>query len=150
MIETLQIALCRKPIEGSYIQNVIDHEVSGLNIDGCRVPISVSHDASQIWALNRGHRKEDSGGQVCGMNKQSNDCPRVFSISGRFPANVIHDGSEFVINDFPSEAGAAAPVNRGQNGKSRGIYGDYADRGDNGKSFRGDSGSAARFFWSFE
>lgn len=66
---------------------------------------------------------------------------------GRFPANVIHDGSDEVVGLFPQNAGAAAPVRSGMNGKSKGIYGDFAQKGDDGKSFRGDSGSAARFFY---
>jgi site-specific DNA-methyltransferase (adenine-specific) len=48
---------------------------------------------------------------------------------------------------FPKQAGAAAPVKSGQSGKSNGIYSDFANKGDDGKSFRNDSGSAARFFY---
>ena len=65
---------------------------------------------------------------------------------GRWPANIIHDGSEEVISAFPSEAGAASPV--------RGTEASMASTGSiTGKRqrvkgvFHGDSGSAARFFY---
>lgn len=53
-----------------------------------------------------------------------------------------------MLDLFPGEAGAAAPVRSGHSGKARnGIYNDYAQRGDDGATFRNDSGSAARFFY---
>jgi site-specific DNA-methyltransferase (adenine-specific) len=66
---------------------------------------------------------------------------------GRFPANLMHDGSQQVLDLFPSNAGAAAPVKSGHSGESNGIYNDYAQRGDDGATFYGDKGSAARFFY---
>jgi hypothetical protein len=47
-----------------------------------------------------------------------------------------------------NNTGAFAPVHRGHNGKSTGIYGDYAQKGDDGKTFRGDTGTASRFFFN--
>jgi site-specific DNA-methyltransferase (adenine-specific) len=67
--------------------------------------------------------------------------------AGRWPANFIHDGSDEVLQLFPDSKGAFAPVKSGHSGKSKGIYGDYAQRGDDGATFYGDSGSAARFFY---
>jgi hypothetical protein len=58
-----------------------------------------------------------------------------------------NEDSQLVLDLFPNNAGAAAPVSRGMNGKSKGIYGDYAQKGDDGEIFRNDSGSAARFFY---
>jgi DNA modification methylase len=66
---------------------------------------------------------------------------------GRFPANIIHDGSDDIVELFPTEAGAFAPVRKGHSGKSKGIYGDYTSRGDDGATFYGERGSAARFFY---
>jgi DNA modification methylase len=72
---------------------------------------------------------------------------RVGEGTGRFPANLMHDGSQEVVDLFPSNAGAAAAVKAGYSGESNGIYHDYAQRGDNGATFYGDKGSAARFFY---
>ena len=59
---------------------------------------------------------------------------------GRFPANVMHDGSDVIVNEFPEGAkGSTTPRNRG----TVGMFGmpndatpEYADEG-----------SAARFFY---
>lgn len=65
---------------------------------------------------------------------------------GRWPANVIHDGSEEVLAAFPAEAGAAAPV-RGTEA-SAAIKNAYGERERVPGAFHADSGSAARFFYS--
>jgi len=66
---------------------------------------------------------------------------------GRWPANVIHDGSDEVVEAFPAEAGAAAPVrgteaSRASNGNVTG------ERNRVPGTFHADKGSAARFFYS--
>jgi site-specific DNA-methyltransferase (adenine-specific) len=50
------------------------------------------------------------------------------------------------LNQQSGNAGAFAPVKSGHSGKSRGIYGDYEQRGDDGATFYSDTGGAARFF----
>ena len=62
---------------------------------------------------------------------------------GRFPANIIHDGSEEVVSQFPySTSGAMDSISQGKN---YGIYGKY-----NGKHVTAvkSEGSASRFFYS--
>jgi hypothetical protein len=69
--------------------------------------------------------------------------------AGRWPANVIHDGSDEVLEAFEAfgvrEArGGGAKLRSGKHG---GIYGAY--EGGQDKTVRNDTGSAARFFGSF-
>jgi hypothetical protein len=66
---------------------------------------------------------------------------RVGDSSGRWPANLIHDGSEEVVELFPMQMSGsrAAGVRMGM-----GFHG--AD-GDGGPAIQGSSGSAARFFY---
>src|SRR3546814_20721775 len=45
---------------------------------------------------------------------------------GRWPANVLHDGSEEVLQAFPAEAGASAPVHKRNGDKFRSTYGAFA------------------------
>lgn len=65
---------------------------------------------------------------------------------GRWPANLVHDGSDEVLECFPdapgqiADASADAPSNR-----TGSVYGDMR-RGDDPMPTRADSGSAARFF----
>jgi DNA modification methylase len=78
--------------------------------------------------------------------------PRGGSSAARWPANVIHDGSDEVVAAFP-ETGAAKSGLRGE--MNSGRHGGLADLGgninDGTNSIRGiddDGGSAARFFYS--
>ena len=67
--------------------------------------------------------------------------------TGRWPANIIHDGSDEVLAAFPDAAGQQGFVGE-KNGDRPSIntYGDYGPRPDTPP--RGDSGSAARFFYT--
>jgi site-specific DNA-methyltransferase (adenine-specific) len=70
--------------------------------------------------------------------------------TGRWPANVIHDGSETILAEFAQygEKGAAAPVHTRGSDKFRNSYGAFKGNVDEGGStFQGDSGTAARFFY---
>jgi len=128
------IIMARKPVENTVAKNCVDYGSGAVNIDGCRIE-------GEPVPINK--LEEWSGfGQ-----KVRPDYVQEMNTLGRWPANLIHDGSEEVLKIFPGNAGAAAPVKRGHSGKSNGIYNDYAQKGDDGKTFRGDSGSAARFFY---
>lgn len=73
---------------------------------------------------------------------------RVGGADGRWPANLIHDGSDQVVAVFPAEAGAAAPVRMRNGDKFRSAYGAFSGHIDEaGSTFHADSGSAARFFY---
>ena len=131
------IVLARKPLDGTVAQTVIWYGTGALNIDECRVgerEVSQSRGAKVTSAVY---------GKI---NVASLDDAYPEGL-GRWPANFIHDGSDEVLELFPDKAGAFAPVKSGHSGKSRGIYGDYEQRGDDGATFYGDSGSAARFFY---
>lgn len=146
------LCLARKPIEGTVADNVLKWGVGGLNIDGCRI----ANNGEQFGELpNRGGRRvfntkgktfEESGFDYKSGGLNAEAVEKLKSL-GRFPANLMHDGSQEVLDLFPSDAGAAAPVKAGYSGESNGIYHDYAQRGDNGATFYGDKGSAARFFY---
>ena len=147
------ICLARKPFEGTVADNVLKWGVGGLNIDGCRV----ANNGEQFGELpNRGGRRVfNTDGQTfqeSGYDYKEGDlnaeAVAKLKALGRFPANLMHDGSQQVLDLFPGDAGAAAPVSSGHSGDSKnGIYGDYAQRGDNGATFYSDKGSAARFFY---
>jgi site-specific DNA-methyltransferase (adenine-specific) len=65
---------------------------------------------------------------------------------GRWPANLIHDGSDEVVALFPDSKGQLAGVGPKNGDKSSvNTYGDYGPRNDFPP--RGDAGSAARFFY---
>ena len=65
---------------------------------------------------------------------------------GRWPANLIHDGSEEVLALFPVNAGAAAPV-KGTEDSAASVGNITGKRDRVPGAFHADSGSAARFFY---
>lgn len=78
------------------------------------------------------------------------DC-RVPSLGeqGRHPANLMHDGSDAVIDLFPDSKGQLAPASTNTDRrKTQNVYG-AMHHGLNGQKPRNDSGSAARFFHCF-
>jgi len=133
------IVLARKPLVGTVAENVLQHGTGAMNIDGCRVPGVVDSNPSARGAGNistSGHRGQSDTG-----------LDRVSDV-GRWPANIVHDGSEEVVALFPGEAGAQAPVTVRNADKFRGTYGAFkGNRDEAGSTFKGDTGSAARFFY---
>lgn len=155
------IVVARKALAGTVAANVQAHGTGALNIDVCRVP---TDEALRIGTggipcrndpnVPRGRDGEASARCRYG-NAGSTDFaplpgPRGGDSAGRWPANVIHDGSDEVLDAFAQfgERGAAAPVHRRNGGKFRTAYGTFAGNIDEaGSTFQDDAGSAARFFY---
>jgi site-specific DNA-methyltransferase (adenine-specific) len=134
------ITMARKPLAGTVAANVLEHGTGALNVDGCRVgttkdvPASASNAANAVYGKGMGSKA--SGDQCSGFD------PNI----GRWPANLITDGSDEVVGLFPANAGAFAPVRGTEPSKpAKNTYGEYA-RG--GGAFHNDTGSAARFFYT--
>ena len=129
------ICFGRKPLIGTVAANVLQHGTGAINIDGCRVGIDAADD---IFAKNP-HTVNQATNEIYGAFKAGSEykVPR-----GRWPANIIHDGSEEVMTAFPDTEG------RGNLGPSKGGGGMYG-HGDTINNFGpGDDGSAARFFYT--
>lgn len=135
------ICLARKPLIGTVAANVLAHGTGALNIDASRIAAA---DEPVTFERSAGDRDRDQYRTGTTHNGRG-------SGQGRWPANVLHDGSPEVVAVFPADAGAAAPASgprlRDENTSvARGRYaGLPADRG---PSFHGDAGSAARFFYT--
>jgi DNA modification methylase len=95
--------LCRKPLEGTVANNVLKYGTGGINIDGCRVPAEegfadwVSKTANPN-GTNKGIGRYGDGFQGIGKTFD-NYKPKS---DARFPANLIHDGSDEVVGLFPN------------------------------------------------
>jgi len=136
--------VARKPLCGTVAENVLQHGTGALNVDGCRVAFAGDADEQESKAKNQ-HAAFGSGPvkrNVC----SDHDAPRAnYSAPGRFPANLIHDGSEEVVGLFP-ETAPAKMSDRGKGKGDTGTYGVYG--GDPGVRGHDDAGgSAARFFY---
>lgn len=134
------IVLARRPLIGTVAENVQAWGCGALNVDGCRIPGeedgsrnrppsrlgSPTSYAQDEWTRTAIVQRQDTTGL------------------GRWPANLIHDGSEEVVGMFPVSKDGVAGTRTGQNGV--GNWG-YGAQGSEWGGY-GSSGSAARFFYA--
>jgi site-specific DNA-methyltransferase (adenine-specific) len=126
------ITVARKPLgEKTVAANVLAHGTGGINVDGCRV----GNDGGCAGA------GAGAGARVYGSGLNGTFAPPVPGL-GRWPANLIHDGSDEVLAGFPDSKGGAYPAKGAQFGYAGGERKQLGVRNE-----MSDSGSAARFFY---
>ena len=125
----------RKPCsEPTVAANVLRFGTGGLNVDGCRV--------STTDALGGGVTSR-TGPEQKG-NEGWTNVARAEAL-GRWPANVLHDGSEGVVSTFPLSSGkggetsGGTALGQGSGWNAHNNVTTFIDR-------RDDEGSASRFF----
>jgi site-specific DNA-methyltransferase (adenine-specific) len=92
------IVLARKQLDGTVNQNQLKHGTGCLNIDACRIDMSkddrkgarVPHHFLKYGIVDAGRGGHLRNGKTFEPH-----------IKGRFPANVIHDGSDEAMKVFP-------------------------------------------------
>ena len=140
------IILARKPLDGTVAANVLKYGTGALNIDGCR--IGYQSEADKSSATPQGAVTARSGrlaGQAQGGGERAEfERPEL---KGRWPANILHDGSEEVLAGFPDSKGQLAKASTAPGNKTPNVFSPRARELD-GAEPRGDSGSAARFFYT--
>lgn len=135
------LTLARKPFPGTLVDNVLEHGTGGLNIDACRVegiPETTRFDPSKH--SHEGYRMSASGQETAKTAETK---------QGRFPANLIHDGSKEVTDLFPDTKSGmmrGGTVRSAQDEPGSVCYGTYGGDATVEDTF-GDAGSAARFFY---
>ena len=87
------ICLAMKPLDGTFAANALKHGVAGLNIDGGRVGTEGGETHSG------GYQDKMVGGKVINGGVATDLTPQ-----GRWPSNLIHDGSESVLQGFPQSS----------------------------------------------
>lgn len=135
------IILARKPFRGTVAANVLAHGTGALNVDGCRVATdeSLNGGAYSNGAKDLSKATSYATGVAAGEFKQP---------AGRWPANVLHDGSDEVVGAFPESRGQLRAVTGAERShRTKHAFGEFG-RSDGGMEPRADSGSAARFFFS--
>ena len=143
------ITVSRKPFKGTVAANVMAHGTGALGIDACRIPTDENLNGGAYAKFgNRGSLEGDlREGAAQGMFQagKTADTDYVQPV-GRWPANIIHDGSDAVMAAFPANAGAAAPV-KGTEDSAASTGSVTGKRARVKGAFHADSGSAARFFY---
>ena len=127
------IILGRRPLEGTVAGNVQKWGTGALNIDGCR--IVTGEKLERVL----GKTTMSASGW-----KSVNRSPIAGKDGGRWPANLIHDGSKEVLELFPQKHGGFATRGEYKDGQMFVGYGNI--RGGEPRGY-GDSGSVARFFY---
>lgn len=139
------IVVARKPIiKMSVAKNKEIYGTGAINIDGCRV--EYSEDNPPIPQLAHGKTKVNSKKTMFdgpSMNKSSTEATIGGNLSGRWPANVIHDGSDEVVSNFPDRK-TTWVSDKHANNRNGEFLGKLKHPGNQGFN---DSGSAARFFY---
>lgn len=138
------VTVARKPLTGTVAENAQKWGTGALNIDGCRVGDSIEY-ASGGFPERRNRPPRDSRREPIGtVFARSGKTLEMKSVSGRWPANLIHDGSDEVMELFP--------VTTSGGGDKHGRKSSTFCASNNWQAFKGtsnggDTGSAARFFY---
>jgi site-specific DNA-methyltransferase (adenine-specific) len=142
------ITVARKPLIGTVVDNVLEHGTGGLNIDGCRVAtedkLSGGH-ASGGQQMTGGWERpwmKDPDAVAANAERSRQSVAKAEEL-GRWPANLIHDGSDEVVGLFPVTTSGSG-VKKKASGTAPGIFNINKVDGD---YLTGDTGSAARFFY---
>jgi DNA modification methylase len=133
------IVLARKPVTATVAANVLEWGVGGLNIDQTRVAMGDEYDPTKI------QRQQNSAGAIDGAFGAASLIGKeiqTYKEGGRWPANVIHDGSDEVVELFPDSKSGSGNKNVANRD---GLFGKLGKG--NSEGIGGDSGSAARFFY---
>jgi hypothetical protein len=135
------VVMARKPLAGTVAANVLEHGTGALNVDGCRVTGEPSPSVERRKHAAPGVSVGATGWTTTARPDSYND-QRAGESLGRWPANLIHDGSDEVVGLFPADAGGGY----GKRGAARQMDG-WGMGGNNETVGFGDTGSAARFFY---
>lgn len=147
------ITVARKPLIGTVAGNVLAHGTGAMNIDGCRVETDdklggghSSKGQQMTGGWERPWMKDPDA--VAANAKRSLQAVVKAEELGRWPANLIHDGSEEVLATFPQEVTKSTGGKNSNGGMGKRVLGSYAlDRTGQNAGGLGDEGTPARFFY---
>ena len=130
------ITVARKPLsEKTVAANVLKWGTGAINIDGCRVEMAQGDKKSEGGKIHKKTNGSAIWGNAPSETQKQNQ--------GRWPANLIHDGSQEVLDLFPETSVCGGDKRTTHN---KGMFG----IGTPGKTYQNDdksNRSAARFFY---
>ena len=147
------MVLARKPLsEKSVAQNVDKFGTGAINIDACRIEGEVKHPDTMPDFRDQGEQSKAaigvdklSFGQTSNAKrKQLSDSDLLDNQTGRWPSNVMHDGSEQIQEIFPETS--STEVSRERTHKGIWTAGELADTEQFMPAY-GDQGNASRYFY---
>ena len=109
------IIVARKPLCGTVAENVVKHGTGAINIDACRVHggdvVEPRKGAGTLCGTTDGYDRpwKHDPVAVAARQQRADEAIAKANELGRFPANLIHDGSDEVLGLFPhTNSGSAA------------------------------------------
>ena len=145
------IVLARKPLDGTVAENMQKWGCGGINIDQCRVAYESTPNpaTNPLYRKLAGYKnKTYPDNNSCNFQVKHKESERNQNVLGRFPANLIHDGSDEVLALFPNTKSGMMKPGQQRNASlgGGGYHGDMPDEATAAGTY-GDNGSAARFFY---
>lgn len=151
------IVMARKPLEKglTVAQNVLKWGTGAINVDGCRIETddllgggAENPDTNAVMKADGWDRPwmHDDAAREAHSARVRDNVQKAQSL-GRFPANVIHDGSDEVVERFPEQISGANPTSR-NSAKFKNAYGEFAGQEECVAARGAESGTAARFFYT--
>lgn len=144
------ITLARKPLDGTVAETVQAFGTGALNVDACRVATSDSLGGGDTKAATTGSKGDgwDRPWMHDEAQREAHAAAVRSSVAkaealGRFPANLIHDGSPEVLAQFPWAGSSGSTTGETSESRRRAVTTFRPKQGQT----HGDQGSAARFFY---
>ena len=142
------VTMARKPLAGTVAACVVEHGTGALNVDGCRVQGGPSPSVDRRAHAALGASVGATGWETAARPASYND-QRPGEQLGRWPANLIHDGSDEVVGLFPQTvSGGDFKQGMVQHSRTYNVSEAVKDERIRDAYERDSSGSAARFFYT--
>lgn len=131
------IVMARKPFKKTVSANMTEHGTGAINIDACRIPTAEALIGGAGGLLS--HQRD--GTEPVGDYEQAPE--------GRWPANIIHDGSNAVVSAFPDAKGQQGSLTGNEPSSKMGTANCYGqmDRRHESTPRIDSNKSASRFFY---
>jgi len=153
------ICVARKPLIGTVAANVLQFGTGALNIDACRISTDeeLRSGTGGTWDKMHEHEGRSRDGELSAEKRYGDKGGTNFAMkpgvrggnsAGRWPANVIHDGSDEVMDAF-AQFGDRCVSGSAKNGtRSEAVAGGQVFAGPRGQGpLYNDAGTAARFYY---
>lgn len=147
------ITVARKPISGTVAANWYQHGTGGLNIDACRIRTmdklgGGDQSAAPKVAPDGWHRPwmQDEQAKAAHAHRCNANVAKAETL-GRWPANLIHDGSDEVRASFPPALGQQGRAKSDGSAAGNSVYGAMRHGTKQPEPRMDLDGSAARFFY---
>lgn len=139
------VTVARKPLIGTIAATVLEFGTGAINIDTCRVGSEVvsTHSRGANGAFPK--RPGETSAEESGRKKDQRDGLDHSERVGRWPANLIHDGSPEVVALFPVTTSGGGP-NPGTPRTKANTYSEPTVS--KSQAYGSTTGNASRFFYA--